>query len=323
MIKNFILLFSLLVSMNAMTQVTHASISQHEVTIGERVTLSYSLPLKFSENIGFEPWKRFIPAIVTDASGKSTNASSETVEILSPFKDTIISGEEGPTWTGYYEITVWDSGAFTLPGPTISLGTEKLQFPSVSFAGTLTPAIKGVDTYDIKETFAELPPQTFQEKLNSFLSHYWWLLALVMCMLVTWFWFKRKNRRLKQQEIELPLYERTVQKLEEIEKKEAWKSGKIKLHYSELSFILRNYISELFGLQLLERTTLETLLILEHKLASKETHTLIRKILETSDLVKFAKLNPQESDVKNHIQDSYKLITILHEQTQTRVADEQ
>lgn len=315
MIKNFTLFFSLLVSMNVMSQVTHASISQHEITIGERVTLSYSLPVKFNASVQFKPYEKFIPALKSDNSGKNKKAKVETVEILLPFRDTIIATNGGRVWTGYYEITVWDSGVFILPGPSIKLGKEQLQFPGVSFTGRLVPSIKGLETYDIKESFAEFPPQTIREKLTSFLSHYWWIIVLILVGLIGWMWYKRRKREGSQYHKPLTTYERTLNELNELERKELWKVRKVKTHYTDLSITLKNYLTNVYKLHLLERTTSETLLLLERKVDSKNLTDKIKNILETADLVKFAKYTPQENEVRTHLQECIQLITLIHEQT--------
>jgi hypothetical protein len=310
-----LLLLLLLLSLNNVAQVTHASISQHEVKIGERVTLSYSLPIKVRETVEFKPYNRFIPALKADVSEKNKDAAIETVEVLLPFRDTIIVSEGGPVWTGYYEITVWDSGAFTLPGPTIKIGKEKLQFPAVSFSGQFAPAIRNLETYDIKESFAELPPKTLQDKLSSFLSDYWVGIVLVATALIGLILYKRRMRSHSDEGKEFSVYERILRELKELEDKELWKSGNVKTHYTHLSLLLKNYLADVYALYLREQTTSETLLLLKQKIHSKDLTVMVKKILETSDLVKFAKYNPQENEVKTHLKDCTQLISLIHERT--------
>ena len=309
-----IVILVLIMSGNSMTQVTHASISQQEITIGERVTLSYSLPVKFTEPVLFDPAERFIPAKRSGSTGINEEVPIETIEVLTPFKDTIIDSEGGPLWTGYYEITVWDSGSFILPGPMIALGKEKLQFPSVSFTGKLSPIIQGIDTYDIKESFTELPAQTWKEQLTSFFSNYGWIVILMVITLIGWLYF-RKRRKGSVDQQELTLFEQAVKRLQDLEHQGLWRNGKVKMHYSELSLVLRSYLSSVYELQLLERTTSEALLLIAPKIASKDHLDTIKGILESSDLVKFAKLHPEENEVLSDLHQSLKIISVIHEQT--------
>jgi hypothetical protein len=307
-----ILLLVILLPSQYRAQVTHASISQNVITIGERVTLSYSLPVKFTESVLFNPSEKFIPSKRSNEAGKIENAPLETVEILIPFKDTIIEAEGGPMWTGYYEITVWDSGTFVLPGPVIALGKEKLQFPSVSFTVKLSPAIKGIDTYDIKESFAKLPEETWKEKLSSFFATYGWTGLMLIIAFVAWLFFRKRSHRKKDQK-ELSLYDQTLNRLQELEQHEWWRKGKIKSHYSELSLLLKNYLSSVYQLQLLERTTAETLLLISQKIESNEHTNSLKQLLESSDLVKFAKYHPEVNQILAHLRQSKELITAIHE----------
>ena len=317
MTKIIPMLCLLLLSFENMAQLTHASISQREMTIGERVTLSYSLPIKGGKSVDFEPYITYIPASKLDNSGKNKNAANETVEILLPFRDTIITSEGGPVWTGYYEITVWDSGVFTLPGPIVKMGQEKLQFPSVNFTSKLSPSINGIETYDIKESFADIPDQTIREKLNALFSRFWWVLVFLLAVIIGWIWITRKKRNQFEEQNELSSYERTLRGLKQLELKEIWKSGKVKAHYTELSWLLKNYLTDIYVLNLRERTSAETLLLMEHKVQSRDVLEMIKKVLETSDLVKFAKFHPQEHEVRNHLKECTQLITLIHEQTST------
>jgi hypothetical protein len=310
-----VVLLIILVPSEYRAQITRAYISQNEITIGERVTLSYSLPVKFTDPLLFNPSKKFIPSKRSNSEGKIEDAPLETVEIVVPFRDTITDTEGGPVWTGYYEITVWDSGTFALPGPEIKIGKQQLQFPSVRFSGRLAPAIKGLDTYDIKESFAELPPQTMREKLTSILSYYWWVIVLFFATLLVWIWYKRKKTDRLEDHKTITIYEKALNDLRDLERKELWNFGKIKTHYSELSLILRSYLSSIFQLQLLERTTVETLLFISQKIESKEQHNSLKQLLESSDLVKFAKYHPDDNEVLAHLRQSKELITAIHENT--------
>jgi hypothetical protein len=315
-----VLIFVILLSFRLTAQVTHASISQHEINIGERVTLSYSLPIKSEEPI-FKACQNFLPVFKISADGKSEKAPMETVEILSAFRDTIVINKGVKMWTGYYEITVWDSGTYILPGPKIRQEKEVLQFPGVSFSGKLAPKVKGIDTYDIRESFAELPPKTLQEQVVSFLNTYGWLLISLLFVFLGSLFYRKRKRLSNGKDKELSLFEKTMVQLKELEQREPWKTGLIKVYYSQLSMLLRSYLSEVYQLQLLERTTSETLLLLERKVQLKELLASIKLLMETSDLVKFAKYHPNENAAKEHLDQCMNIITMIHEQTSSK--DEQ
>ena len=198
----------------------------------------------------------------------------------------------------------------------IALGKEKLQFPSVSFTGKLSPIIKGIDTYDIKESFTELPAQTWTEQLTSFFRNYGWIILILLIVLIGYLYF-RKRRTESEDQKELTLFEQTVKRLKDLEHQGLWRNGKVKIHYSELSLVLRNYLSTVYELQLLERTTSETLLLITPKIESKDLLDSIKGILESSDLVKFAKHHPEENEILSDLHQCLNIITVIHEQTKT------
>jgi RNA-binding protein YhbY len=72
-----------------------------------------------------------------------------------------------------------------------------------------------------------------------------------------------------------------------------WEKGKLKEHFVELSFILRSYLTSRYTVSLLEKTSFETKLILAKKGLNEGTIVAIARILSESDMVKFAKSEPE------------------------------
>jgi hypothetical protein len=132
--------------------------------------------------------------------------------------------------------------------------------------------------------------------------------------LIGWLYF-RKRRKGSVDQQELTLFEQAVKRLQDLEHQGLWRNGKVKMHYSELSLVLRSYLSSVYELQLMERTTSEALLLIASKIASKDLLDSIKGILESSDLVKFAKLHPEENEVLSDLHQSLKIISVIHEQT--------
>jgi len=93
---------------------------------------------------------------------------------------------------------------------------------------------------------------------------------------------------------ELNLQELTLIAIDRLEKERLWEKGKLKEHYIELSFILRSYLSTIYGINLLEKTTKETNILLQQKGLKEITIQSIINILNESDMVKFAKSQPEE-----------------------------
>jgi hypothetical protein len=91
----------------------------------------------------------------------------------------------------------------------------------------------------------------------------------------------------------VPAHIIALEKLDHLEAAATWKTGDIKGFQSELTYILREYLENRYELQALEATSPEIIEDLQ-RLNLDEEGTL-RAVLNTADLVKFAKAIPAEA----------------------------
>jgi hypothetical protein len=82
-----------------------------------------------------------------------------------------------------------------------------------------------------------------------------------------------------------------IRELDRIKKEKLWQQGKTKQFYSEVTETLRRYIEDRFEIPAMEQTSDETLesFRLQPVLLSNKTYKNLHMILNTADLVKFAK----------------------------------
>jgi len=106
---------------------------------------------------------------------------------------------------------------------------------------------------------------------------------------------QRKNPKLQSPKPELPAHVEALKNLEELQQKKLWQSGKVKLYYIELTYILRYYLERRFAIKALETTTDETLVLLSSFIHEQHLLIMIENLLRTADLAKFAKLQPDET----------------------------
>jgi hypothetical protein len=92
----------------------------------------------------------------------------------------------------------------------------------------------------------------------------------------------------------LSLFERTMLAIEALEKEKNWERNQQKTHYSELTYILRSYLGAVYEINLLEKTSYQTTVLLIKKGVSQSNIQSIQAILEQADMVKFAKSIPDE-----------------------------
>ncbi len=90
----------------------------------------------------------------------------------------------------------------------------------------------------------------------------------------------------------VPAHVAAISGLETLKRKQLWQKGEIKLYYSELTDILRKYVSKSFHIDAIEMTTSEVMQLLPQKLSNDQALGLLRSILEVADLVKFARFKP-------------------------------
>jgi hypothetical protein len=273
-------------------QVAQTILQKNKLIVGEQTTLIYRVPLKSNnQKTNFTPNEKYIPS--SQKMANKQNEASETIEILGKFKDTIMDINGRFEWIGSYTIIAWDSGFFAIPPVQIELTDSLIEFPAALLQVNLMKAEKGKDIYDIQEAFEEIPDDSFS--FSRFLKNYWWLLAGILCTLIGLFIYRKHKKRQGKNPIPvLSLKEKTLLAIDDLEQKRLWSSGQLKLHYSELSYILRQYLSTQYQLSLLEKTSIETKLLLSQKGVSKNTVDEIATILDQSDLVKFAKSIPEE-----------------------------
>ena len=124
-----------------------------------------------------------------------------------------------------------------------------------------------------------------------------------------WRWYKKNRKReeeLVNPELLRPADEVALEKLDAIKAQKIWKDGKVKEYQTELTDVVREYISRRFNVQSTEKTSDETLkevkpLLVNGDLAledGKELYERLSKMLRTADLVKFAKWHttPDENE---------------------------
>ena len=290
MMKKGIYLLLFCLSFHSLGQELNQRISKTDMVIGEPIILSYTILTEKEDTILFQPKQDVISVRSVTESG---DLSSDGIdfEITRPFIDTFLFDQSQKLWAGEYTITAWDSGMFVIQGPSVVINDSTYQFDPVSIYCQLTPKEDGVDLYDIKEKFADVPEKPFS--FSEFISNYWWIFVIILFIVLLYFTFRKKKEEEEvEEEVVLSLKERTLIAIEALEKAKMWENQKLKTHYIELSYILRSYLTSRYDISLLEKTTYETQLLLTQKGLNKETVDNIATILSQSDMVKFAKSKP-------------------------------
>lgn len=133
-------------------------------------------------------------------------------------------------------------------------------------------------------------PLTFKEVLPFLLRA---LVLAILGALLAWY-FIEKRKKLKQvdEKYLLPPHVWAVQQLQKLNQKKLWQSGNIKEYYSELTDIARTYIELRYKIPAMEQTTDELMDAMHKGVLKQSLKKELNDVLTLSDLVKFAKAQP-------------------------------
>lgn len=196
-----------------------------------------------------------------------------------------------------------------------SLWTNKLKILVVPLDVDST-LIASLDTtqvipiFDIKQPFDA--PFTFQEFWLRFGK---WILLGLGILLVIGIIIWIINRKLKNKPIVIlekpkePAHIIAFRRLNELKKDEVFHQDNTKEYYSELTDIVRTYIEQRFRISALENTSTELLKSFDHtKLITNEQFDLLRLLLNTADMAKFAKYKPLQNTNEDNFDLAYKFV---------------
>ncbi len=189
-------------------------------------------------------------------------------------------------------LSTFEVGALALPGPRVALsGRDSLRFqlpPAGLVVRTvLGPNTKTADIRDIKgpaRWIRPLPPWVRVAALAA--------LGLLVLVLAGWAIFRLIRAR-REAEARIPYPVRALRDLSLLRKGDLLRSGRQKEFHVRLTDILRRYLGEHGGFEALDLTTSELLERAMERVPDELDP--LRRILEGSDLVKFARYTPPVS----------------------------
>ncbi|MDR0363837.1 MAG: hypothetical protein LBH92_02305 [Bacteroidales bacterium] len=189
--------------------------------------------------------------------------------------------------TGFYALTPFKFSYYK-PNDTTSYFTQS---PSV-WLEVGTVAVDTTQAFiDIKPLMKA--PVTFREILPFIIVPL--LLAAIVAFAI-WFFMRRQNNkpvfRFAQTKPKIPADIVALEALEKLRHEKMWQAGKVKEYYTALADILRVYIENRFTVQAVEMTTDEILSGVKNMEINEQALSKLANILQTADLVKFAKASP-------------------------------
>lgn len=148
----------------------------------------------------------------------------------------------------------------------------------------------------------------------------WMLLGLLIVVLIVGATFlgiwlykraKKEPEPVINPELLRPCDEVALEKLDAIKEQKIWQQGEHKRYFSELTFVVREYISRRYNVQSTEKTSDDTLAAMRPILNAndqKELYLQLEKMLRLADLVKFAKWQPTPDEEELSLRQAYNFV---------------
>ena len=267
--------FGMFIQLNA--QEASNSVDTTSIKIGEQINYKIKIKLDSLDQINFPKAKDFSPFELINEFKVDTNYLD---------KKFIISKQ--------FALTFFDSGTYYIPSQKLNLLNKEIELDSFKIT------INDVKIDTTKQGLYDIKPIM---KSNTQFDFLFWLYILMFIIIICIF-LHFKNQILsfftiQKLEVEyLTPYEKAVSELLKIKKLNNLSELDIKTYYSNLTFVIRNFIEEKIIDNALECTTKEliqklSLLKTSKKLNfSNSTLKNIEDVFSRADLVKFAKFVP-------------------------------
>lgn len=286
----------------------HVRVDANSVSIAETLTLELEAAIEEGYEVTMPSVDRVLEhfgILDWETPAKRLNKDNALVETRRYRLEPFVSGSyDIPAFT--FEFIDVNTPEFTDANTpkTYTLETEPIPVEVTSLLGEDRENLTIADIEDV----VDIPPQP---------SYAWaWILGGLLLLgsgLGLWYYVK-KRRPLEIVRIFKPAHELAYERLHALVQDNLIETGQIKAFYERISNILRHYIEDRFRLRAPEQTTEEFLQELSRTDAlAPDDKSGLREFLESCDLVKFARHEPQTEQ----IQTTFDLVKTFIEKTRS------
>lgn len=269
---------------NQMLAQVRAAVDSTSILIGQEIRYKMQVETDSMDLVVFPEGQTFQPLEVIEAY----NA------------DTLDSGRKR-ILTKEYALTQFDSGSYTIPRQKILIADQ------VFFTDSIQVEVRNVLVDTTKQKMYAIKPLVEVEAPLVINWQKWllWIGVPLSLIAVIVFIVFRKKKKKGLKEKDLPPYERAMLALKRIDESHLLEKDSHKEYYSQLSDTARKYIDEEIYDHAMESTTDELISRLDQEIKTgslhldKATINELKHVLQTADLVKFAKSKPDILNAKN------------------------
>lgn len=267
------------------------------IQIGEQIELKIKITIATSQKLNWP---------------SESNQLNEHVEILEQSKiDTsYLKGSNDlmllqQTWI----ITSFDSGLWAVEPLVFLVNGEAYESEAFLLTVDNVELSDESEIKDIKDI--EELPYTFWE-IVGFVGLALLILLVLLRIVALIIYYNGKDAQLskepKTKEVNIPIHEWMYQALSTLEKEKLWQNGNHKEYHIRLSEITRTYLEKCYNIQALEITTSELELSIRSVELPDELRKKLIQSLHISDLSKFAKATPLDSENVFALRTAYELM---------------
>ena len=199
-----------------------------------------------------------------------------------------------------FKITRWDTGYFVIPPIRMAKDYEWVESNPVLVSVSFPEQVSESEIRDIKE-IREVSYTLWDRIKDNALAIL--IVILVAAGLSFMIWRLSKQKKQKKETVEkkiaapkIPAHIVALQELSKLEEARLWQQGKVKEYHIQLSDILRRYLENRYRISAMEKTSREIILELRTMGIQADELQRLRASFDVSDMAKFAKYKPEETE---------------------------
>ncbi|MFJ1261581.1 hypothetical protein ACILDS_02635 [Capnocytophaga canis] len=252
------------------------------IKIGEQIRYKISVETTTEEPISFPEGQTFMPLEMVRSSAIDTMRKQEKYRFIKE-----------------YFLTQFDSGSYTIPRQKIIINSKDF------YTDSLLVEVRSIPIDTLKQPLFDVKPIIGVNSTSKSRVYLWVLLGIIIIItigfLVYYFFFHKKKLSEEELRRRLPPFERAIEDLKKLQNSKYLIESNHKAYYSKLTDIVREYLEDDVHILAKESTTDELLskikLMQENGSLnlSEDTVKNLKSVLQTADLVKFAKSKPADS----------------------------
>lgn len=304
--KLVVALFLSLCTLAGFAQVT-STVDSTQIKIGSAFNLTIKATANEGSKVVFPNQQNIGPFEVLEQSKTDTASNGNNIEL-----------------TKKYTLTQFDEGDYVVPRLSVYIDGKNHQ------TNLFNIKVNNVAVDTLKQPMHDIKPQiggeTDTDKLWKYLFG---ILFSIIAGVAAYFIVKRiQNKNLTEEDLYKTPLEKVTKKLQLLDSKRLVLNGDVKSYYSEMTDVIRDYIEEVFEIPAKESTTSEVIQMLFQTIQSKkiqlskESVNDLKRVLQTADLVKFAKSEPMMNEIEQDRRTS-EMISISIDKAIPRFSEEQ